>query len=76
MGGLEDYGGAAVFGGGRDPLCFCSVEQARAELSPDFEALQQTWIAPALSQEMVFLLRSRRGRAGAFGAAGEPGSTP
>lgn len=67
---------AAVFGGGRDPLCFCSVGQAHAELSADFEVLRQIWIAPALSQEMVFLLRSRRGRAGVFGAADAPGSTP
>ncbi len=56
---------AAVFGGSRDPLCFCSVERARAELSPDFDVLRQAWIAPALSQEMVFLLRSRRTAAGA-----------
>lgn len=50
---------AAVFGGSRDTLCFCSVEQARDELSPDFDILRQVWIAPALSQEMVFQLRSR-----------------
>jgi SAM-dependent methyltransferase len=58
---------AAVFGGSRTPLCFCSIEQARAELSADFEVLGQIWIAPALSQEMVFLLRSRRGAADAPG---------
>ncbi len=50
---------AAVFGGSRDALCFCSVEQARAELSPCFDILRRVWIAPVLSQEMVFLLRSR-----------------
>jgi SAM-dependent methyltransferase len=50
---------AAVFGGSRDALCFCSVAQACAELSPEFEVLSRVWIAPALSQEMVFLLRSK-----------------
>jgi hypothetical protein len=50
---------AAVFGGSRDALCFCSVEQACAELSPCFDILRRVWIAPVLSQEMVFLLRSR-----------------
>jgi SAM-dependent methyltransferase len=60
---------AAVFGGSRDPLCFCTVEHARAELSTDFDVLRQVWIAPALSQEMVFLLRSKRGAALARDAA-------
>jgi SAM-dependent methyltransferase len=50
---------AAVFGGSSDALCFCSVEQACAELSPGFDILRRVWIAPALSQEMVFLLRSK-----------------
>src|SRR6185312_13569836 len=51
---------AAVFGGGRDALCFCSVRQACTELSSGFDILRRVWIAPALSQEMIFLLRSRR----------------
>ena len=50
---------AAVLGGSRDALCFCSVEQACAELSPCFDILRRVWIAPVLSQEMIFLLRSR-----------------
>ena len=50
---------AAVFGGGRTALCFCSVQEACAQVSVDFEIVKRVWIAPALSQEMVFLLRSK-----------------
>lgn len=50
---------AAVFGGRRDSMCFCSLAAARLELAPCFEIVQQTWIAPALSQEVIFLLRSK-----------------
>jgi hypothetical protein len=48
-----------VFGGSRDALCFCSVAQVCAELSSEFDVLSRVWIAPALSREMVFLLRSK-----------------
>ncbi|HVU83160.1 MAG TPA: class I SAM-dependent methyltransferase [Rhodanobacteraceae bacterium] len=53
---------AAIFGGQRDTLCFCSLAEARAELVPHFDIMAKTWIAPALSQEMIFLLRSKRTR--------------
>jgi SAM-dependent methyltransferase len=51
---------AAIFGGQKDTLCFCSFARACAELAPQFEIVAKTWIAPALSQEIIFLLRSRR----------------
>lgn len=50
---------ASVFGGLNDSLCFCSMAQARAELEPLFEIVRHVWIAPALSQEVVFLLRPK-----------------
>jgi 2-polyprenyl-3-methyl-5-hydroxy-6-metoxy-1,4-benzoquinol methylase len=49
----------AMFGGLKDSLCFCSMAEARAELQPMFEILERIWIAPALSQEVVFLLKSK-----------------
>lgn len=61
---------AAVFGGSRDTLCFCGVDQAREELSSDFDILRQVWIAPALSQEMVFQLRSKHCNSGQGTGAG------
>ena len=51
---------AAIFGGQKDTLCFCSLVEACAELAPHFDIMARTWIAPALSQEMIFLLRSKR----------------
>jgi len=50
---------AAIFGGLKDGLCFCSSAEARAELEPLFEIVAKIWIAPALSQEVIFLLRSK-----------------
>lgn len=50
---------AAIFGGRRAPLCFCRLTEAETELSPAFEIVARTWIARALSQEMVFVLRSK-----------------
>ncbi len=50
---------AAVFGGLHGSLCFCSKQQACAELEPAFEIVDRVWIAPAISQEMVFLLKSK-----------------
>lgn len=50
---------AAIFGGQKEALCFCSVAEACAELAPHFDVVAKTWIAPALSQEMIFLLRSK-----------------
>ncbi len=50
---------AAIFGGRHAPLCFCSLAAAEAELAPVFEILSHTWIARALSQELVFVLRAR-----------------
>jgi SAM-dependent methyltransferase len=55
---------AAIFGGQKDALCFCSMAQARAELEPLFDVVAGDWIAPALSQEMIFLLRSKSRPAG------------
>lgn len=53
---------AAIFGGQKDALCFCSLAEACAELAPHFDIMAKTWIAPALSQEMIFLLRPKRTR--------------
>jgi len=50
---------AAIFGGQKDTLCFCRISDALAELRPHFDVVAKTWIAPALSQEMIFLLRSK-----------------
>ncbi|HEX7370760.1 MAG TPA: class I SAM-dependent methyltransferase [Rhodanobacteraceae bacterium] len=50
---------AAVFGGRRDTMCFCTLAEARAELEPRFEIIRRAWIAPALSQEVLFLLRAK-----------------
>jgi len=50
---------AAIFGGQKDTLCFCRLAEALAELAPHFEVVAKTWIAPALSQEMIFLLRTK-----------------
>lgn len=50
---------AAVFGGLKDSLCFCSMAEARKEMAPMFEIVERVWIAPALSQEVVFLLKSK-----------------
>ena len=58
---------AAIFGGQKDALCFCSVVEASAELAPHFDIMARTWIAPALSQEMIFLLRSKSRHAGRDG---------
>lgn len=51
---------AAVFGGRRDSMCFCRLAAARAELEARYEIITRAWIAPTLSQEIVFLLRSKR----------------
>jgi len=58
---------AAIFGGQNNTLCFCSVTEALAELAPHFDVVAKTWIAPALSQEMIFLLRSKPRRTGRDG---------
>ncbi|WHZ20051.1 MAG: hypothetical protein OJF55_002200 [Rhodanobacteraceae bacterium] len=50
---------ASVFGGSKNSLCFCSMAQAQAELEPMFEIVRHVWIAPALSQEVVFLLKPK-----------------
>lgn len=51
---------AALFGGRRAPLCFCSRAEAEDELAVTFDVLSSAWIAPAVSQEMLFALRARR----------------
>lgn len=56
---------AAIFGGQNDALCFCHLADALAELQPHFEVVAKTWIAPALSQELILLLRSKPRRADA-----------
>jgi ubiquinone/menaquinone biosynthesis C-methylase UbiE len=48
-----------VFGGAVDTMCFCSLANARREVEPLFEIQQEVWIAPALSRELIFLLKSR-----------------
>ena len=55
---------AAIFGGLKDTLCFCSIAEARAELEPRFDIVAKAWVAPALSQEMIFLLKSKARREG------------
>lgn len=55
---------AAVFGGLNDSLCFCSMAEAQAELDPMFEIVKHVWIAPALSQEVIFLLKPKLQSAG------------
>jgi SAM-dependent methyltransferase len=50
---------AAIFGGQKDTLCFCPITEALAELQPHFEVVAKRWIAPAISQELIFLLRSK-----------------
>jgi SAM-dependent methyltransferase len=71
---------AAIFGGRKDALCFCSLAQARAELEPVFDVVTRGWIAPALSQEMIFLLESKLQPAGSLdglhpAAAGPPAAS-
>ncbi|MGH8125944.1 MAG: class I SAM-dependent methyltransferase [Rhodanobacteraceae bacterium] len=60
---------AAIFGGSKHALCFCSAKRAHAELEPLFEITAQRWISPALSQEMIFLLKAKAKHA-------EPGRGP
>ena len=55
---------ASVFGGLNDSLCFCSMAEAQAELEPMFEIVKHVWIAPALSQEVIFLLKPKPQPAG------------
>jgi SAM-dependent methyltransferase len=50
---------AAIFGGQNDALCFCRITQALAELQPHFDIVAKAWIARTLSQELIFLLRSK-----------------
>lgn len=50
---------AAIFGGLKGSLCFCNIMEARAELEPLFDIAAKRWIAPALSQEMIFLLKAK-----------------
>lgn len=50
---------ASVFGGLNDSLCFCSMIEARTELEAMFEIVRHVWIAPALSQEVIFLLKPK-----------------
>jgi SAM-dependent methyltransferase len=46
-----------VFGGDASGLCYASVATLRAEVEAFFVILDQRWVLPWLSQEMVFLLR-------------------
>jgi ubiquinone/menaquinone biosynthesis C-methylase UbiE len=48
-----------VAGGGRSSLCYCSEQQARREMAQHFDIIASEWIAPLVSQEMVFLARSK-----------------
>lgn len=50
----------AVFGGRAHSPCSCSTAQARAEVESAFAIAARVWIAPALSQELVFLLKSKQ----------------
>lgn len=55
---------ASVFGGQNSSLCFSSMAGVKAELEPVFEIVEHVWIAPALSQEVVFLLKPKSQAAG------------
>ncbi|HJU08139.1 MAG TPA: class I SAM-dependent methyltransferase [Rhodanobacteraceae bacterium] len=48
-----------MFGGLANNMCFCSLASARSEIEPLFEILREVWIAPLLSRELVFLLKSK-----------------
>jgi 2-polyprenyl-3-methyl-5-hydroxy-6-metoxy-1,4-benzoquinol methylase len=48
-----------LFGSGTDDLCFKSFATFQTELKAHFEILAHKPILPGLSQEMIFLLRSR-----------------
>lgn len=48
-----------VFGGHASARCSCSMATARAEVESAFEILKRAWVAPLLSQELVFLLKSK-----------------
>lgn len=50
---------AVTFGGRARPPCACSAAEARAEIESAFGIVASVWIAPALSQEMIFVLKSR-----------------
>lgn len=50
---------AAAFGGHPRARCSCSEAQAWAEIESAFDVIDSAWVAPWLSQERVFLLRSK-----------------
>jgi SAM-dependent methyltransferase len=49
-----------LFGGGADRLCYASLAAVRTELAEHFDLIEGRRILPLLSQEWVFLGRSRR----------------
>lgn len=48
-----------VFSGHTWSRCSCSMAEARTEVESSFEIVERAWIAPVLSQELIFLLRSK-----------------
>lgn len=48
-----------VFGGRTHARCSCSMAEARAEIESTFEIVKSAWIAPMLSQELIFVLKSK-----------------
>ena len=50
-----------LLGGGTDRLCYAPLAEILAEVGGRFEVLGRAWVVPWLSQEMVLLLRPKRG---------------
>lgn len=48
-----------LFGARARARCACSEATARAEVGSAFDVVDSAWIAPLLSQELVFVLRSK-----------------
>lgn len=48
-----------AFGGHAHARCYCSMAEAKAEIESTFEIVESAWIAPILSQELIFLLKSK-----------------
>ena len=48
-----------LVGGSADGLCYEPLDAFQPQLTAAFDVLARRWILPGLSQEMIFLLRSR-----------------
>jgi SAM-dependent methyltransferase len=52
----------ALFKGGTDALCYESKGEMRKIIEKHFEIIECSWLIPAVSQEMIYLLRSLSNR--------------